>query len=140
VDGECGGLITCKGGRVPVGSVTDRSQWTYYTGSDSAGNPQWNGDTGAAGGTVSWNPGMNAYLNVYMAAFSNDAMFQTAAHPWGPWLAATKMFTGVAPSSNNDYAMYSHAEYAQNNGLTQYITYYHPGDGVQHLMKVTFMK
>jgi hypothetical protein len=146
--GECNGLTTCKLGRVPVASVTDRAQWSFYTGTNTAGQPVWSSDidaavgtlnSGPAGGTVAWDAGLNAYLDVYMAPFSNTAMYATASNPWGPWSYPQTLFTGVAPTNGAvDYACFLHPEYAQNNGLTQYVTYYHPGDGVQHLVKVNF--
>jgi hypothetical protein len=37
-----------------------------------------------------------------------------------------------------DYALYGHPELAQNNGLTQYVSYYQPGTGYQRLVRVDF--
>lgn len=134
----------CRLGRVPLASVQDRAQWTFYAG-DSDGGPVWTPDesravqvldSGGAGGTVQWVPGLNAWLNTYMAPLSNTAQYETAANPWGPWSAPRTMFTGRTPASGVDYALYAHPEYAQNNGLTQYISYYQPGTGYQILERV----
>lgn len=135
----------CRLGRVPLASVQDRSQWTFYAG-DSAGQPVWSAneadavavlDSGGAGGSVQWVPGLNAWLNTYMAPLSNSAQYEVADQPWGPWSAAQTMFQGQPPAGGSvDYAMYAHPEYAQNNGLTQYISYYQPGTGYQRLVRV----
>jgi Domain of unknown function (DUF4185) len=134
----------CRLGRVPVASVQDRSQWTFYAG-DSDGQPVWSAneadavtvlDSGGAGGTVQWVPGLNAWLNTYMAVLSDTAQYEVADNPWGPWSAPQTMFTGQTPTGGVDYALYGHPEYAQNNGLTQYLSYYQPGTGYQRLERV----
>jgi len=144
--GNCQDTI-CAVGRVPLADIMDRSLWRYYTGDDANGNPQWSVDDsnavrvmqqGAAGGSVAWNPGMNAYLDIYMDRISSEAVYRTAPTPWGPWSAQQHMFTGAATTTLWDYACFAHSEYQQNNGLTQYVTYYHTGDGQQHLVRVTF--
>jgi hypothetical protein len=144
--GDCNNNV-CAVGRVPLAHLMDRSQWRYYTGNDADGNPQWGTDdtkavlvmqSGAAGGSVAWNPGMHAYLDIYMDRISSQAVYRTAPTPWGPWSDQQIMFTGAPTSTLWDYACFAHPEYQQDNGLTQYVTYYHPGDGQQHLVKVTF--
>ncbi|MFI1092822.1 DUF4185 domain-containing protein [Streptomyces sp. NPDC020917] len=136
----------CRLGRVPLASVQDRAQWRFYAG-DSGGQPVWSADesaavsvldSGAAGGTVQWVPGLNAWLDTYMAPLSDTAYYETAPNPWGPWSAAQRMFDGQAPASGVDYASYAHPELAQNNGLTQYISYFLPGTGYQRLERVDF--
>jgi hypothetical protein len=136
----------CRLGRVPLASVQDRAQWRFYAG-DSGGQPVWSADenaavtvldSGAAGGTVQWVPGLNAWLDTYMAPLSNTASYETAPNPWGPWSAPQRMFDGQAPASGVDYASYAHPELAQNNGLTQYISYFQPGTGYQRLERVDF--
>jgi hypothetical protein len=144
--GDCDNNV-CAVGRVPLAHLMDRSKWRYYTGNDAHGKPQWSTDdtqavaimqTGAAGGSVAWNPGMHAYLDIYMDRISSQAVYRTAPTPWGPWSAQQYMFTGAPTNTLWDYACFAHPEYQQNNGLTQYVTYYHTGDGQQHLVKVTF--
>ncbi len=136
----------CHLGRVPLASVQDRAQWTFYTG-DVNGVPQWSStesagvaivDSGAAGGTVLWSPGLNEWLDVYLAPLSNTAYYEVAGNLWGPWSGARPMFTAQPPASGVDYAMYGHPELAQHNGLTQYVSYYQPGTGYQRLVRVDF--
>jgi hypothetical protein len=144
--GDCQDTV-CAVGRVPLAHIMDRSQWRYYTGDDAGGVPQWSTDdskavlvmqTGAAGGSVNWNPGMHAYLDIYMDRISGEAVYRTAPTPWGPWSDQQHMFNGAPTDTLWDYACFAHPEYQQNHGMTQYVTYYHPGDGQQHLVKVTF--
>jgi hypothetical protein len=136
----------CHLGRVPLASVQDRAQWTFYTG-DVNGTPQWSAtesagvsivDSGAAGGTVLWVPALGEWLDVYLAPLSNTAYYEVASNLWGPWSGPQPMFTGQPPANGVDYALYGHAEYAQNNGLTQYLSYYQPGTGYQRLERVDF--
>lgn len=136
----------CHLGRVPLASVQDRAQWTFYTGTVN-GTPQWSTDesasvaivdSGAAGGTVLWSPGLNEWLDVYLAPLSNTAYVEVADNLWGPWSGPRAVFTAQPPSSGVDYALYGHPELAQNNGLTQYLSYYQPGTGYQRLVRVDF--
>jgi hypothetical protein len=144
--GACTNFL-CAVGRVPLADVMNRSKWRYYAGDDGDGRPRWSSDpadakqvmeSGAAGGTVSWNPAMHAYLDIYMDGISSQAVYRTAPTPWGPWSDKTVMFTGTPTNTLWDYACYSHAEYQQRDGLTQYVTYYNPQDTQQHLVKVEF--
>jgi hypothetical protein len=137
----------CALGKVPLDSVQDRSQWTYYSGDDASGQPQWSTnpsdaiavmDSGGAGGSVQWDAGLNEWLDTYLQPLSDTAMFEVAPNPWGPWSSAQTMFQGDQPASGVDYALYGHPEYATNNGLTQYMSYYQPGTGYQMLEQVNF--
>lgn len=135
----------CRLARVPLASVADRAQWTFYAG-DVNGEPQWSSDeadavqimdSGAAGGTVLWVPALQEWLDVYMAPLSDTVDYEVASNPWGPWSGLQTMFTGDAPTNGGvDYALYGHAEYAQHDGLTQYLSYYQPGTGYQMLERV----
>jgi hypothetical protein len=134
----------CHLGRVPLASVQDRAQWTFYTGTVN-GVAQWSAsesasvaivDSGAAGGTVLWSAGLNEWLDVYLAPLSNTAYVEVADNLWGPWSSPEQLFTAQAPASGVDYALYGHPELAQNNGLTQYLSYYQPGTGYQRLVRV----
>jgi hypothetical protein len=138
----------CGLAKVPLASVQDRSQWTFYAGNDASGQPIWSTnvadtvpimDSGGAGGTVQWDAGLNEWLDTYMQPLSNNAMYEVADNPWGPWSSAQTMFTADPPPvSAVDYALYGHAEYATNNGLTQYFSYFQPGTGYQMLERVDF--
>lgn len=147
--GDCG-TYQCKLATVPLADITDVGRWTYYTGSDSSGAARWSSsepaavyaaDTGSSGMNIQWDPGLAAYLDTYMQPLTDNAKYEVGTTPWGPWSAAGTMFTGAAPVGGNlgfDYALYAHPEFAQWNGLTQFITYYHSGPGEQRLEKVTF--
>jgi hypothetical protein len=37
-----------------------------------------------------------------------------------------------------NYAAFAHAEYAQENGMVQYVTYYHSGWGEVQVVRVKF--
>ncbi|MGW7686966.1 DUF4185 domain-containing protein [Kribbella sp. NPDC054772] len=145
--GKCT-LDGCAVAKVPVANVTDISQWRYYIGADSNGQPQWSTDpsktvlvkaTGAAGSTVYWDSAFGAYVNTFMPFQSQDVFYQTAPNPWGPWSSATKLFT-AAKTSGIEYAAFAHPEYTSADGLTKYYTYYTSSTGAQMLVKVRFAK
>ncbi|TDO68724.1 uncharacterized protein DUF4185 [Kribbella sp. VKM Ac-2571] len=145
--GKCT-LDGCAVAKVPIGNVTDISQWRYYTGADSNGNPQWSTDpntavqvkaNGAAGSTVYWDSALGAYVNTFMQFLAQDVMYQTAPQPWGPWSTPTKLFT-AAKTSGTEYAAFAHPEYTSADGLTKYFTYYTSSTGAQMLVKVRFAR
>jgi hypothetical protein len=37
-----------------------------------------------------------------------------------------------------DYALFAHPEYAQDNGLIEYLSYFDPNTGEQRLIKLQF--
>jgi len=145
--GQCTSTDRCAVGRVPLAHVNDLADWRYYAGAGSDGQPVWSRDPGqavivmdggAAGSSVAWDPGLHAYLDIYMAGTSSVADYELAPTPWGPWSAPQKMFTGAPTSTLWDYACFAHAELAQDGGRIQYVTYYDPQTGQQDLVKVTF--
>jgi hypothetical protein len=86
--------------RVPKTGIMDRSQYEFYSGTDSGGNPQWtatlsarkavfndpNGVGWCTGGAL-YNTGLKRYLLVTeysTTAEGNLAVFEAPA-PWGPW-------------------------------------------------------
>jgi hypothetical protein len=112
--------------RAAVNDAPSGPLWQTWDGST------WNADLGQAVTvlhgppgdlSVSFNPHLGAFLAVYSGIFSNDVWFRSAPHPEGPWSDAQKMFTGLAPSSGNDYAGKEHPELAEDGGKTLVVTY-----------------
>jgi hypothetical protein len=82
---------------------------------------------------------MKSYLAIYTVPYSSDVVYQTAAHPWGPWSPAQRLFDTLAPRGEvPNYAAFAHPEYSPDGGLTQYVTYYHSGYGELELVRVRF--
>jgi hypothetical protein len=139
--------FTCGLARVPMATVDDRTAWRFFSGT-SGGRPVWSASdatlprvlsTGAAGGTIQWAPAMKSYLAIYTVPYSSDVVYQTAAHPWGPWSPAQRLFDTLAPRGEvPNYAAFAHPEYSPDGGLTQYVTYYHSGYGELELVRVRF--
>jgi hypothetical protein len=143
--GKCT-LDGCAVAKVPIASVEDISQWRYYTGNASNGQPQWSTDPsatvlvkgpGAAGATVYWDEAFGAYVNTYMPWQSQDVLYQTAPEPWGPWSTPKTLFT-AQKTSGVEYAAFAHPEYTSADGLTKYFTYYTSSTGAQMLVRVRF--
>ena len=138
----------CKLGRAPLAAVHDRRAWQFYAGTIK-GKPRWTSHagsgvltvwTGAAGGSIQWVPGMKQWLAIYTVPYADDIVYRLAPQPWGPWGPAQRLITALE-SQNEDvpnYAAFAHAEYAQENGMVQYVTYYHSGPGEVQLVRVKF--
>lgn len=112
--------------RAAVNDAPSGPLWRTWDGST------WNADLGQSVTvlhgppgdlSVSFNPHLGAFLAVYGGVFSNDVWFRSAPHPEGPWSDAQKMFTGLAPSSGNDYAGKEHPELAEDGGKTVVVSY-----------------
>jgi hypothetical protein len=128
---EAGFLVQhCKVARVQLADALDKSKWQFYT---SAGT--WSStpadaavifDGGAAGNTVFYDAYLGEYIGIYSAIFSDNVMYRVASVPWGPWSNEGLLFT-ARPGWNGStsYAAGAHPEYAQGNGQTQYVTYFH---------------
>lgn len=143
---HCDATFTCVVGRVPLASATDRATWRFYAG-DYGSRPFWTQAPGAgkrttrmgdAGGSVVWVPAMHRWLSTWLQPLGNDAYVQTAVHPWGPWSAPQLMFSTPPTSATANYALFDHAEYATDGGLTRYFTYYSPGTMTFELERVHF--
>lgn len=132
-------LVGGKVARVPLNDFTNMSKWTYWNGSfyqNDANKAAGVLGLGAAGNTVFYNPALEGFFNFYMPIGSNTMYMQSAAAPEGPWSSATKLFDSVPANGQTNYAGFAHPEYASANGLTQYVTYYQTGTGVQRLVKI----
>jgi hypothetical protein len=133
--------LGCQVGRVPLADLTDRAQWRFYT-SDG----QWSAEqsagarvvaAGSAGQTVFFDAALHAYVNVYMPYGTDTIRYQVGGSPFGPWSdSATAMQT--AGGTANNYALFAHPEYAEQDGLVEYLSFYRPDSGAQHLVRLRF--
>jgi hypothetical protein len=146
VYGDC--HFGCRLARVPLGRLADRSRWQFFTGRNATGADQWSADpagavdtieAGGAGSTVQWCPAMHGFLNVFMPYGSNTIMYQLGGSPFGPWSWSYPLLVTNADGPQANYAAFGHAEYAEDGGLVQYVTYYQPATGAQRLVKVSFL-
>jgi uncharacterized protein DUF4185 len=117
----------CNVARVPLADALDRRAWTYY-----AGGGVWSRRLrdavlvfqGGAANSVFWDDYLGAYVNVYSQPVSNDVMYRVAHTPEGPWSDDGLMFEGQPGVPGTiDYFGLAHAEYAEGDGQTQYVTY-----------------
>src|SRR5580692_326714 len=131
--GCVGGFLVdnCMVARVPLADALDIKQWTYY-----AGNNVWSASPsdaviifqgGAAANQVFYNAYLGLYMNIYNPALNNDMYYMVSYTPWGPWSKGTFLFKGETPYTGSvNYTGQAHAEFAQGNGQTEYVTYAHP--------------
>lgn len=142
--GKCS-LDGCAVAKAPLNAFQDLSRWRYYAG-DQSGQARWATDpeqavvvvgNGAAGGTVTVDQAFGGYVHTYMPFLSQDVLYQTAPHPWGPWSKPATLFT--APKTEGvDYAAFAHPEFDSSDGRTKYYTYYSSLTGDQMLVRVDF--
>ena len=145
VYGEC--QLACHLARVPLASIADRTAWRFFAGRDGAGVDQWSTDParavgtiapGAAGETVLWSPALHGFLNLFMPYGSSTLRFQIGGSPFGPWSTAHDVLATATGGSGTNYAAYGHTEFAEGDGLVQYVSYFQPSSGAQRLVKVSF--
>ncbi|SHM72652.1 DUF4185 domain-containing protein [Cryptosporangium aurantiacum] len=146
VYGNCTDDSRCRVARVPLADITDRSAWRFYGGRDDDRTPLWVTDpldavptirAGAAGNSVTWNPALKAWLNVYSEFGEFEVRAQVGGSPYGPWSDSFTLAETERPSHGMNYAAFTHPEYAEQNGLVQYVTYYQQVTGGLHLLRVT---
>jgi hypothetical protein len=140
-------VFKCHLARVPLCAANDRAAWRFFVGT-SHGQPRWSASdssaprvlyTGAAGGTIQWAPGLKSWLAIYTVPYTSDIGYQLAPKPWGPWSDLQRLYTTLSPTGEGDnYAGFAHPEYAQDGGLTQFITYYHNSSGELELVRARF--
>jgi hypothetical protein len=116
----------CSVVRAAIGDAPSGPLWQTWDGST------WNADLTQAVTvlheppgdlSVSFNLDRGRFIAVYSGIFSNDIWFRSAPHPEGPWSDAQKVFTGLAPSSGNDYAGKEHPELAEDGGKKLVVSY-----------------
>ena len=114
--------------KVPTAAVEDPAAWQYYTGTDSAGAPQWGNDYHAAAIviddtvgelSVMWSPYLDRWIMTYLREGTGIVM-REGLTPWGPW---GKAITVVRASDvPGPYAPYMLPRYTEANGATIYFT------------------
>jgi hypothetical protein len=125
----------CQVARVPLARLTDLSAWRYYAhgswvrSSDAADHLI---GAGGAGQTVFYSAGLKAWINVFMPYGTTEVRYQVGGSPFGPWSADRTL---TATSGSGNYALFAHSEYATDNGLTQYLTFFNPATGAQRLLQ-----
>lgn len=122
--------VPCVLGRVPLGSETERSAWTFY-----AGNGNWSSQvsdamwvfTGNNILNVAWNDYVQQYVAVYNSPLSSNVMMRTAPHPEGPWSKEVMLFEALQPAAGGNPVddAQAHPEYNLNGGQTMFVTYSH---------------
>jgi Domain of unknown function (DUF4185) len=131
--GCVGGFLVdnCQVARVALADALDITKWTYYAGNNTWSTSPTDAVTifqgGAAANQVFYNAYLGVYMNIYNPALNNDMYFIVSQTPWGPWSKPTLLFKGETPYKGSvNYTGQAHAEFAQGNGQTQYVTYAHP--------------
>lgn len=136
----------CRLARAPLNRISDRARWRFYSGRDEDGDARWSAgveaavDTvvaGAAGNTILPVPALRGWLNVYLPYGDNVLRAQIGGSPSGPWSEDFPLLTTRGGGIN--YAGFAHAEYAERDGLVQYLTYFQADTGALRLVKVTFV-
>lgn len=141
VYGDCS-YHGCAVARVPLASVEDRSAWRFRTADGWSSDPRAARPVvgaGSAGQSVFYDRALSAYVNVYLPYGSDEVRYQVGGSPYGPW-SESRTAGHTKGGKRDDYALFAHPEYAGDGGLTQYLTYFHPDDGSQRLMRVRFSK
>lgn len=116
----------CKLARVPLADATDRSKWRFWDGGGwseqlSAAKPVFDGNDIM---TVFRCPFAGVFVAIYSQPMDAKTMLRTAPAPEGPWSRTVKLFDNKEPEGGGwVYDALAHPEYAQNDGLTQYVTY-----------------
>ncbi len=136
----------CRIGRVLLADALTKSKWEFHQGDESWTSDPITADTvfrgGAAGNTVVYSPYLKMWVLFYSKIFADDILMRVAYDPWGPWSGWRRVATARPGwNGNTSYAAEVHAEYAQQNGQVQYVTYAHTTGFLrmdQPLLQVTF--
>jgi hypothetical protein len=82
---------------------------------------------------------MRAYLNFYLPYASGTLMFQIGGSPFGPWSSPYPLLITGPDGTSSNYAAFGHPEYAERDGMVQYISYYQASTGALRLVKIAFL-
>ena len=145
VYGDC--VTGCHLARVSLRDIADRSTWRFYAGRDRHRIAIWSPRAthavdaiaaGAAGNTVLWNPALRGWLNFYLPYGTNELTAQIGGSPYGPWSPPFSLLTTDTGGTGTNYAAFAHPEYAEEDGLVEYVSYYQTSSGNQRLVQLTF--
>lgn len=115
--------------RVPATTeaVEDIDAYTYFAGTDSAGEPIWSADMTAAttvlDGTIGelsvmWSPTLERWLMTYST--NGDAVLSEGITPWGPWSEPHVLTTQA--QTPGLYSPYMNPRYVSEDGKTIYFS------------------
>ena len=136
-------VFVCRIGRASWDSVRQADAWSFYDG------VAWQSDIkkarvvmqGAPALSVHWNEHLKKYLAIFSTPLASTLELRVADAPEGPWSNSKVFHSGQPPTVANawDYAGVGHAEFAQQEGRVEYVTYYRPGSwsGEMRLVEVT---
>jgi hypothetical protein len=79
-------------------------------------------------------------LAVYSGIFSNDVWWRSAPRPEGPWSAAQRLFSAIAPPADNDYAAKEHPELAADGGRSLVVSYARPLGGFDGEVRLALVR
>ena len=117
----------CRLGRVGLADALQRAAWRFW-----AGDGRWAQDPSDATPVMSGNdimsvsyaPFLQQYLAIYSQPMGQRVMLRTAPHPEGPWSRAIELFHCQPPVDDSwVYDAQAHAEFAQQDGRVQYVSY-----------------
>jgi hypothetical protein len=135
--GDCG-VAGCKLARVALSRLSDLPAWRYYAPGGFGPDPAEATPLiapGAAGQTVFYSPGTHAWINVYLPYGSNTVKYQVGGSPFGPWSSTSRTVLTTKAGRSVNYALFAHPEFAEHDGLGQYLSYYNPNTGAQQLVR-----
>jgi hypothetical protein len=106
----------------PANAIEDVSSLKYFTGLDTAGNPQWSAsefeaialfDQACVGElSVGWNKFIRRWVMLYNCESPRGINYRTARQPWGPWSQPQVLFE---PWNDLGYANFMHANWTFRN-------------------------
>ena len=138
VYGPCD-YFDCAVARVKLAQMTDRAAWRWYDGrrwvADARTAEKVGVQPGAAGNTVFYSPALKGYVDVYMPHASNEVWYRVGGSPFGPWSDGVKLMKTIGDTAHPNYALYGHSEFAEKNGLVQYLSYFNGKTGAQQLIR-----
>ncbi len=125
--GRFGGVALMK---VPVGQIEEFQSYSYFTGQDENGSPQWAiGENGIAlaktvidapAGEISaiYNPYLGNFIMTYLSERAHGIVVREGVTPWGPW---SKEYTlASAAGYPSLYGAYMHPKYVEDGGKSFY--------------------
>ncbi len=107
---------------VDLDHLLERDHWRYRSGDG------WTSDREKATVVVeaapilslSYAKGLDTFLMIYSPSFDDAIVARTAPEIWGPWSEETVLFVA---KDQDPYDAVAHAEYAEEEGRVQYITW-----------------